>query len=347
MTVDLRFQSSLVEVPDSLEEANEFLLSRRMTDGLPIIPPTPERVERMLKGTRRGLREVVGRVPPLWGPATVEKIAINAVMAGCVPEYMPALIAAVEAVCDEPFNLHGIQTTTNSVGPMLVFNGPIRQQLNINCGAGVLGPGWRANATLGRAIRLIMLNVGGATPGDVDKSTQGWPGKYTCCIGENEEASPWEPLHVERGFRKDDSTVTVFGVDGSTQSTDISPWPEQVIRQIAFGMVRLQIGRGSEPLNKQEEREPIILLNPVFAGMFAEKLGHTKESLKRYLWETARFPADWVPASHAWVIPENGRVRLMESPAGFHVIVTGGDSGYHSTAMTTVMSKSVTKRIGG
>ena len=135
-------------------------------------------------------------------------------MAGCLPEYLPVVIAAVEAICEPRFNLYGVQATTGYVGPALMLNGPIRKQLNVNCDAGVFGPGFRSNATIGRAIRLILITVGGGFPGDTDRSTFGWPGKYTMCFGENQEKSPWEPYHVEMGFKPEESTVTVFGING-------------------------------------------------------------------------------------------------------------------------------------
>ncbi len=202
--------SNIIEVDDSLEAANDWFCREKLSDGLPIVPPTPERVGRMLDGTRRDPEEVIGVIPPKWAPATIEKIAINAVMAGCLPEYLPVVVAAVEAICEPRFNLYGVQATTGYVGPALLVNGPVRKQLEINCDAGVFGPGYRANATIGRTIRLILITVGGGFPGDTDRSTFGWPGKYTMCFGENQEKSPWEPYHVEMGFKADESTVTRF-----------------------------------------------------------------------------------------------------------------------------------------
>ncbi|MEA3154612.1 MAG: hypothetical protein QOK44_2201, partial [Betaproteobacteria bacterium] len=176
-----------LEVSDDLEEAYAALYKRRLTDGLPVIPPTDERVGRMLAGLPLEPTRVIAALPPSGGLATVEKIAINAVMAGCLPDYLPVLVAAVGAMAEPQFNLTGIQTTTNPVAPFVLINGPVRQDIEVNCGAGALGPGWRANATIGRAIRLILINIGGATPGDVDKSILGMPGKYTLCLGELEE----------------------------------------------------------------------------------------------------------------------------------------------------------------
>src|SRR3989338_5856393 len=156
----------------------EIWFDKGVTDGLPVVPPTRERVTLMLAGTARNRAELVGEVSPNYGRATVEKVAVNAVMAGCRPEYLPVVLAAVEAVCDDAFDLHGVSATTNSPSPLVVVNGPIRLALDINCGAGVLGSGWRANATIGRALRLVCVNVGGATPGVVSMSTLAHPGRY-------------------------------------------------------------------------------------------------------------------------------------------------------------------------
>jgi hypothetical protein len=149
-------------------------------------------------------------VPPNFGRATLEKLAVNAVMAGCRPEYFPVVIAVVEAACDPAFNLHGQSGTTNAASPLIILNGPIRTRLGVNCAAGVFGPGARANATIGRTLRLVMINLGGTRAGEISMSTLGHPGRYTYCIGEHEEVSPWEPLHVERGFAAGESTVTLL-----------------------------------------------------------------------------------------------------------------------------------------
>lgn len=195
---------------DETDDSIEACYQQGWTDGLPVVPPTPARVERMLSGTNRNPDELIAPVPPKWGRATVEKIAINAVMAGCTPAYLPVVLTAVEAMTAEQFNLHGVQVTTSHVSPMLVVNGHIRKQLDINDSFNLFGQGWRANATIGRAVRLVCTNIGGALPGELDRAAFGHAGKYTCCIAEREEESPWQPLHVERGFQADDSTVTVF-----------------------------------------------------------------------------------------------------------------------------------------
>ncbi len=204
-----------IEIGD--QDEFEFMFERGLTDGLPVIPPTPERVKRMLTGTRRDPREVIAALPPNMGPATIEKIAANAVMAGCKPEYLPVVIAALEAVATPEFNAHGIMSTTWGATPVIVVSGPIRERIGMNMKMMALGYGTRANATIGRAVKLTLRNVGGAKPGDIERSTLGSIGKFTTCFAEWEERSPWEPLHVERGFKREESVVTVFGLESSSR----------------------------------------------------------------------------------------------------------------------------------
>jgi hypothetical protein len=190
------------------------MFDQGFSDGLPLIPPTPERVLRMLEGTSRDAQDVVAVMPPNMARVNVEKIAINSVLAGCKPEYLPVVIAAVEAVCTDDFNIHGVMATTMGASPVMVVNGPIRQRIGMNMGLGALGQGNRANATIGRALRLVIRNVGGARPGGTERSTFSNPMKFTMCFAEWEERSCWDPLHVDRGFDQDDSVVTVFAMSG-------------------------------------------------------------------------------------------------------------------------------------
>jgi hypothetical protein len=198
-----------IDVGES-DDLFEFMFDQGLTDGLPVIPPTPERVVRMLSGTKRDAQEVLGLCPPNLAPLTVEKVAINAVMAGCRPEYLPVVIAAVEAVLDEQFNMHGVLATTHFPTPVIIVNGPVRDRIGMNYRMNVLGQGNRANSTIGRAVQLVVRNVGGGRPGEVDRAALGQPGKIGFCFPEFEERSNWEPLHVERGYRKEQSTVTVY-----------------------------------------------------------------------------------------------------------------------------------------
>lgn len=208
---DSPMRARRIEIASADDDA-EFMFDQGFSDGLPLVPPTPERVMRMLAGTRRGAQDIVAVVPPNMAPATVEKIAINAVMAGCRPDYLPVVIAAVEAVCTDEFNIHGVTATTMGAAPVMVVNGPIRHRIGMNMKLSALGAGSRANATIGRAVRLVIRNIGGARPGGVDRSTLSSPLKYTMCFAEWEEGSPWSPLHVERGFQVEDSVVTVFAM---------------------------------------------------------------------------------------------------------------------------------------
>ena len=195
------------------DDAPEILYARGVTDGLPVVPPTADRVRAAVAASGRDGDELIGLVAPGLGRATVERIAINAVLAGCRPEYLPAVIAGVEAICDPDFALVGVSGTTDAVTPLLIVNGPARNALDVNCGAGVFGAGWRANATIGRAVRLVWANVGGVAPGVISMSTFAQPGRYSYCIGEREEASPWEPLHVEHGFGARDSTIAALAAE--------------------------------------------------------------------------------------------------------------------------------------
>src|SRR3990172_11493377 len=188
----------------------EIWFEKGVTDGLPVVPPTRERVEGMLAGTRRGPDELLGEMPPNYGRLSVEKAAINAVMAGCRPEYLPVVLAAAECACDSAFNLHGMSTSTHFAAPLIVVNGPVRARIGLNSSFGVFGPGYRANPTIRPALRLCMINVGGARPGEASMSTFGRRGLYTCCIAEHEEASPWPPCHAGRGLDPVTSAVTLF-----------------------------------------------------------------------------------------------------------------------------------------
>ncbi|HBZ70599.1 MAG TPA: thioredoxin [Deltaproteobacteria bacterium] len=209
------YPAETLKFKGSEKDVSDLFFKNGWSLGVPIIPPTPERVAEMLKGTSHKPDEVVGLMAPAKGSYpdwtyNVRQIAINAVMAGCRPEYLRVVIAALEAACTDEFNLHGVLATTYFPTPVIVVNGPIRHEIGINCAGNVFGQGFRANATIGRAVQLVVRNLGGGRPGEVDMATLGQPGKFTCCIGENEEESPWEPLHVERGFRREQNTVTLF-----------------------------------------------------------------------------------------------------------------------------------------
>jgi hypothetical protein len=218
----------------ALEDDVEAAYERGWTDGLPVVPPTEARVLRMLQGTTRAPDEVVAVVPPDLVECTVEKVAVNAVLAGCLPEHLPVVLACVEAACTDEFNVHGLLATTWLSGPMVVVNGPVRRRLGMNSGGNAFGQGNRANATIGRALQLVIRNVGGGRPGGVDRATFGNPGKYTFCFAEDEEGSPWEPLSVWRGFPEGASTVTLFAAEGVRGIVDqLSREPESLARSFA------------------------------------------------------------------------------------------------------------------
>ena len=198
----------------------EHYFEQGWTDGLPVVPPTPQLVAAMVAALGGDPDHLEARIPPRWGNLTREVLAINLVLAGCRPEYAPVTRAALLALTSSHFNLHGVQATTHMAAPLVVVNGPVRKEIGLNAGANVFGSGCRANATIGRAIRLVLLNVGGAWPGDLDKSTLGHPGKYTFCIAENEEASPWAPYHVEHGYAPGDSTVFCIAAEGPHSVTN-------------------------------------------------------------------------------------------------------------------------------
>lgn len=282
-----------IKVEDSIEAVNNLFHERGWTDGLPVIPPTAERVSWMLSGCRRNALEEIAVLPPKMGSATVEKIAINAVMAGCLPEYLPVIISAVEAVADEKFKLLGVQATTHPCGVLIVVNGPVSKRLGLNSGGNAFGPGNKANATIGRALSLILLNIGGGIPREIDKSTQGSPCKYTYCVAENEEANPWQPFYVEKGFNHEESTVTVFAAEGPHNINDHdSTSGLGILKTIAATMATA--GNNNFIFFSGE---PVLMLGPEHAAAIAGD-GFSKEQVKEYIFNHARLPIDKISEGH-------------------------------------------------
>ncbi|MBI3629636.1 MAG: hypothetical protein HY217_08690, partial [Candidatus Rokubacteria bacterium] len=272
------------EAEDSYPAINRPYQDRGWTDGLPIVPPTEEAVAEFLRWSGRDARDVVAVIPPRQGEATVERLAINAVMAGCRPEYFPVVVAAVEAMADPAFNLDSIQATTHPVAPLLVVNGPIAAEIGLNSGYSAFGQGAQANVTIGRAVRLVLMNVGGGLPGAGDRATQGSPAKIAYCVAENEAASPWEPLHVEAGFPADASTVTLIGCEGPHNIQDhYSHSAAGILATIAGAMGQA----GSN--NVLHAGWPLLSLGPEHAATIARE-GYGKRQVKAYLFEHARFP---------------------------------------------------------
>lgn len=342
-------QPGFVEAPVDPDEFNRFCRACGWSDGLPLVPPTVERVEAMLRQTRRGRDEVIAAVAPGFGAATVAHIAANAVMAGCEPEYLPVLIAAVDALADPAFNLQGIQATTNPAAPWLIVNGPIGRDLGINGALNCLGQGAWANATLGRALRLILQNVGGARPGEMDRATHGQPGKYTFCCAENEAESPWDALHVERGFARDCSTVTVVGASGTLNMNSHAKEADDLLRAIADTM--------AYPLSNDYYfgGEPWVILSPEHAEIL-KRDGLCKADVKRRLWEQSRFAAGRFAArdrarvqhirrAELGTIDVNTLMPVAPGPDGIGIIVAGGP-GTHSVYVPTFgVTRAITRAV--
>ncbi|MGA9883072.1 MAG: UGSC family (seleno)protein [Candidatus Acidiferrales bacterium] len=337
---------------DAQENLNQLFVENRWADGLPIVPPTAELVKAMLAGTTRSPQEVIGQVAPKNGTATVEKIAINAVMAGAKPEYFPVILAAMEGFTNKHYDLTHVQASTGSFTPVVMIDGPIAQELNFNSGIGMLGHGWRANSTVGRALRLSLLNIGQTWPQVNDMALTGRLEAYTFyTFAEDTARSPWEPYSASRGFRPGDSTVTVatsfnpviFGGGA------VSPWTgqgviDQIVERIRSGGVRWP-----------HAQTHILVLIPDCA-VDLSKAGYTRKSLQEYLYEQTRMPyeslakevffgqgteEDFIRAcvtdgrirpERAAIFLENlkpgGRVPVVHSLEDFHVIVAGGSPGY-------------------
>ena len=320
----------------SCEAVFEFAAEQGWTDGLPILPPTAESVRRMVAGSRRQPQELVAALPPQNAPATVEKIAVNAVMAGCRPEYMPLVITSIEACVDPDFNLYSLNATTSSVSPLLIVNGPVRQELAINCGYSLFGGGnFRANATIGRAVRLCMRNIGGAIEGIVSKSTMGQAGRLSACIGEWEERSPWPPLHVQRGLELEQSAVTVFGSQGTLNLTNV--WcktAEGLLTVLAHSLD----SPATNMLNGASgSAELLLVLCPDFAHLIARD-GWSVTDVKEFIYQrTKAIPLSRFPQEMHGQLDELGRIHngvvpLAASPDQFIIVVGGGLGGLHAVA---------------
>ncbi|HVJ59895.1 MAG TPA: hypothetical protein VM528_04975, partial [Burkholderiaceae bacterium] len=273
-----------VDAPAEPTALQGWFFERGWSDGLPLIAPTAEAVARMVAGSGRTAGEVIGAVPPRDGVATVEQIAVNAVMAGCRAEHMPVLVTAVEAMLEPCFNLHSIQATTHPVAPLLIVHGPIAQQIGMNAGAGTFGPGSLANATIGRAIRLILWNLGGAHAGKADRSTQGSPAKYGFCIAENAAASPWGSFVTERGLPEGANAVTVFGGEPPHNINDHEHGDAEGILRIAADTLRT-LGINNWFLAWHGRKELMLVLSPEHAASVASS-GWSRRQVREYLYAT-------------------------------------------------------------
>jgi hypothetical protein len=318
-------QSDRYEVSEA--GAVDFYYDRRWTDGLPVVPPTEERVRAALAAAGLQPEKQIAFIETRQASITAEKAAINAVMAGCRPEYMPVIVAALEALADSRYNFHGPATSTGGAAVFMLVNGPIRRELELNSGDNLFGPGWRANATIGRAVRLIIRNVIGALPGTLDRSTLGHGGKYTFCIGENEEESPWPAFHVERGYRPEQNTVTVFAALAPHQwYNHLSNTGEGLLVTLCAHL-RLSAGVGSQPQYYL-----------VFAGehlAVLAKEGWSKEKIRHYCY--AHTQTSHAEMKRIQVMP--GRIEpgdeslmrpLVASPEDFLIVAAGGKAGAFS-----------------
>lgn len=332
-----------LDLPDDPTAVFEAFTRRAWADGLPIIPPTEERVLAMLGGRDGG--KTLGVMPPLWRQVTLDKLAVNAVMAGCEPRAFPIIVAAVEAMLDRSFNLYGVQATTHPVAPLLVVNGAYGREVGLHGGSGCFGPGFRANATIGRAIRLILLNVGGAWPGRYDMATQGSPAKYSYCIAENEAASPWEPM-------ASGDTVTVFGGEPPHNVNDhVATTASAVLTTLCDTAVSL----GSNVGWYFSQSQLMVVLGPEHARTIADD-GFTRADVQRFVYEHARLTLGQLKLGGMWGMHDWPRwmtavadpatlLPQVPSPEDIYVVVAGG-SGKHSAVIPNcTFSRAVSRPI--
>jgi len=332
-----------IEVDDAPEAVLEAFVTREWCDGLPIVPPTADRVRAMLGDAEP--ERALGAMPPLWRTATLEAVAVNAVMAGCRPEYFPVIVAAVDAMLDPDFNLYGVQATTHPVAPLAIVNGAYGRRIGLHSGSGCFGPGFRANATIGRALRLILMNVGGAWPGRHDMATQGSPAKFSYCIAENEEASPWGPL-------QDGDTVTVYGGEGPHNVNDhASTTASGILSTVSHTAATL----GSNVGWYFSQSQLLVVLGPEHARTIAGD-GLTRADVQRFVYEHARLPLatlklggmwgmhDW-PAWMMALRDDEVRPPQVPSPDDVLVVVAGGPGKHSSVVPNTCFSRAVSRPI--
>ncbi|GAC1653139.1 MAG: hypothetical protein NVS9B1_01810 [Candidatus Dormibacteraceae bacterium] len=329
-----------VVVDDDPEALFALVMDRGWGDGLPVLPPTAERVEAMLAATDLGPDLVLGSIAPRNAQATVLKVAVNAVLAGCRPEQFPVVIAAIRAIADPRLNTNGIQTTTNPVTIAGFVSGPAAATLGFNWGANCLGQGNRANATVGRAIRLAMVNIGGGIPGDLDRATMGQPGKYSFFFAENELDSPWPSLLEAAGAEPGSSAVTMFGAAGTLNLLEPTDSAEDLLEVMAATM------RFPTSNDYMYNGEPWLIISPEHAQVL-HRGGHvTPATVQEYLWEHARLPLGefsarvqeyrirptWEPLLGP--LTADAQIPISEKPSGIRIVVAGGP-GTHTTYVPT------------
>ena len=333
----LRFDTDLlqarkIELAES-EDIMEACFERGWSDGLPLVPPTPLRVTRMLSSTDRSANEIVGSVPPDNRPCTIEKIAINAVMAGCKPDYLQVVIAALRAALKDEFCMHGLLCTTYFSTPVMIVNGPITKQIGMNSGVNALGQGNRANATIGRALQLIVRNVGGGIPGGIDRATLGNPGKYTFCFCEDESDAEWPSLSMDRGYTREDSVVNLFAGSGVQPFVDQqSRQPESLVKNLANSL------RSVANTRSFGMADAIIVISPEHRRVLRE-CGWTKPNLKQALYDELKTPgADIIRGKDgiAEGMPEKFKDIMLNKfrNDGLHIVGAGGKAGMFSAIIS-------------
>ena len=335
-------QQDHIELNADPAAMQEYFFDHGWTDGLPVTPPVAESVAAMLAQAGRAHDTTIGPIPPRMRVASLEKLAVNAVMAGCRPEYFPVVLAALEAALDDNVRLYGIQTATNTSSPLIIVNGPIVKTLKLNARGNVFGQGNRANATIGRALQLILRNIGGDMPGETDMATHGHAGKLTFCIAENEDESPWDPLHVERGFMRSESTVTVIG--GSSPQ-NVFTYGCETGEEVLEHFIGALTGLGHN--NIIFPTGPLFVLSPEHAHTLARD-GYNKERIKQRIFEKARIPLSrfskrTVAGLHhrrARWFAEAGdakHIGVADRPQDINIVVAGG-AGIHSQFVPTSFS---------
>ncbi len=319
-------QVELTAIDDEIESCYE----RGWSDGLPVVPPTPVRVYRMLRGTTRDPQEVIGEIPPDLGRCTVEKVAINAVLAGCKPEYLPVVLAAVEAALIPKFTMHGVLCTTHFVGPIVIVNGPIAKRIGMNSGVNALGQGNRANSTIGRALQLVIRNVGGGRPGEIDRATLGNPGKVGLCFAEDESNPIWQPFAEERGVASGKSAVTLYTGEGVMGNFDqLSRTPESLVRSLALSL------RAIGHPKKMRGHDALVVMSPEHLRTFAEA-GWSKARVLEEFDEVLQIPGSEVIRGARGVsegMPESMADEMIPKfrSGGLNIVRAGGIAGMMSS----------------
>ena len=339
MTREASLRASRLQVTSAFDEVNRLFLERGWSDGLPIVPPTEERVAAMVDVVGLPPEEVLGVMPPGDGVVTVEKAAANAVMAGAMPQHMPVVLAAVRAALHPEYNVGGVAATTAGAAPLIVVNGPVAGRLGVNGDTACFGSGYQSNAVIGRSLALVVRNLGGARPGEMEKSTQAQPAKYTFCIAENEAQSPWTPFHAGRGYRPDDNTVTLAAVRAFHQITETTvEFGAEVLQTVADSMKVLGV---VSYYIQGRDCQVLLVLCPEHAQEIAAA-GYSKQDVQEYLYQHCRLPKrgllgrshygertwpDWIEeADDDYLVPMVARREDI-------LVMVAGGAGRHSSWM--------------